>query len=219
MSSIIGQSLHDVHVKWYLICNGDDAIVFTDALDADKVLKYIEVGMKKTGFELGEPEFQTVFEMIKFDQCTPIQVSEECWIMVREPLRILTGLFYTSHRLEYKQYLEWLLGVASGEYALAWWLPLIGDITGNIIKELSRRGVRHVDMEKFDRGLKFRFDYQEYGKVVVNPQIVRSSSLIRYPFLSDMETLSTFLCPEFSDFGVSFDPTPTLITAKGTLII
>jgi len=219
MSGIIGQSLKDCRYRWYLVCNGDDAIVFTDIANSEATLASIRIGMDKSGFELGAPKIVRVFENIEFDQCSPVRVNEDNWVMIRQPMRILEGLLYTTRRLNYTEYLEWLLAVAQGEHALNYWVPLIGQLTANIIRVLSDRGVRHVDLERFDRHLQFRFNYQQYGRVEVDQAYVRSSVAIKFPSLMDLESSAVFVCPEPSEFGSPADPWPTLITPSGALII
>jgi len=215
----LGESLQRAGFRWHLVCNGDDVVLIVDQRDVSAALEMVQYGQKQCGFELGEPSVCTVFERIVFDQCSPVQVSANSWVMVRDPLRILGGLCYTCRRFKYGEYLSWLLAVARGEYALNWWVPCLGSMLRSMINDLSSRGVQAVDLEKVDRNLAFKFRYQEYGHVDVDPSIVAGSCRIRNQLLLDLGEQVQFVCPTVHEFGSHLEPRPTLITAGGSLFI
>lgn len=118
--------LNRYRVKYDLLVDGDNALVFLGSADAPRVIhNFHDDALAASGFEMTLEQPVTILEEVRFGRSAPV-FNGWTWTMVRDPRSVLSGA-YASHRWLREPVFgrRWVNGVARCELSLARGLPVL----------------------------------------------------------------------------------------------
>jgi hypothetical protein len=128
-------------VRFDVLCDGDNSLVFCERVDLGCVLRnFSQDVLSDSGHEMTLESPVTSLEAVRFGQCAPVFLGHGLgYTMVREPAKVMSTMC-SSHRWlrEPKFGRRWLSGVARCELSLARGLPVLQSFA---LKVLSTVGV------------------------------------------------------------------------------
>lgn len=129
--------------RFAILDDGDDSVVF---YDGDAVTdEEVEVYFRGFGFVMSIEARPSCFEHIDFCQSRPVQIDGR-WMMVRNPIKIISKLGYTHKRDNVRTYRKRILTTATCEAWLAQGVPILQAYCHKILKiseaSLSKRQIR-----------------------------------------------------------------------------
>lgn len=158
----ISSSLAQYGAKFDVLVNGDNALVFLEKSDVDRVIKdFVADSYAATGFMMVLERPVQYMEHIRFGRSAPVQVTPNSWTMVRELDNIMSNAFSSYKHLRNEKFMgRWLKAVSSCELSLSKGLPMI---QARMLKVLSKHQHRHVPKD-----LNFLEKYKMRGATLVN---------------------------------------------------
>jgi len=126
MLAVVVGVLKSYAVKFDVLVDGDNALVFLEACDAPRVIgSFYQDVLDSSGFEMTLEKPVSYMEGIRFGRSAPVFLGR-WWTMVREPWNVLSGA-YASHRWlrEPRFGRRWVKGVARCELSLALGVPVL----------------------------------------------------------------------------------------------
>lgn len=75
-------------IPFDFLCDGDDALIFVEAVDLNKLDGFASY-CANLGFAMKVEDPVYSMELIEFCQCHPVEVRKDKWIMVRDPKRAI----------------------------------------------------------------------------------------------------------------------------------
>jgi len=128
-------------VKFDILADGDNALLFCDERDLDVVLEnFAEDVLADSGHELTLEKPVSVLEEIRFGRSAPVYLGPSLgWTMVREPTAVISGACASHRWLSEPSFAKrWISGVARCELSLALGVPVL---QAHFLKVLNTCGV------------------------------------------------------------------------------
>lgn len=130
--------LKTYRVKFDVLVDGDNALVFLERVDSQRVLESFQQRvLQDSGHELTLEKPVSYIEGVRFGRSAPVFLGHGLgWTMVREPESVLSGAF-ASHRWlrEPKHGSSWLKGVAMCELSLARGIPVLQEMALSVLRQ------------------------------------------------------------------------------------
>jgi len=126
-----------------ILADGDNALVFLEAADLDRVVLNFEGDvLADSGFEMTLERPVCLLEEIRFGRSAPIQLGGKLgWTMVRELSNVMSGAFSSHVHLRQQAFVpEWLTGVAMCELSLALAVPMLQAWVLSVLDTVDFRG-------------------------------------------------------------------------------
>jgi hypothetical protein len=124
-------------VRYDILVDGDNALVFLERADSVRVLgTFYQDVLNAGGFEMTLEKPVSYLEGIRFGRSAPVWVGH--WTMVREPWSVLSGA-YASHRWlrEPRFGRRWVHGVAQCELSLALGVPVLQAAALSVLRQTA----------------------------------------------------------------------------------
>lgn len=141
MLSVVVGVLRTFGVKFDVLVDGDNCIVFLEASDVPLVVgEFYDRVLASSGFEVTLEKAVSVVEEVRFGRSAPVNVSEGVWTMVREPWSVLSNA-YCSHRWLREPVFgaRWASGVARCELSLALGVPILQEAALSVLNMLGEQ--------------------------------------------------------------------------------
>lgn len=138
--------LRTYHVHFDLLVDGDNALVFLERVDSDRVRQtFARDVLLAGGFEMTLEKPVSYIEGIRFGRSAPLWLGS-FWTMVREPWSVLSGA-YASHRWlrEPRFGRRWVKGVAMCELSLALGVPVLQAAALSVLRQVADSGPAPVE--------------------------------------------------------------------------
>lgn len=138
MLAVLLGVLKSYRLKFDLLVDGDNALVFFEACDYRAVVgRFASDVFESSGFEmtLESPAFHV--EGVRFGRSAPV-LTPRGWTMVRPPLRVASGA-WASHKWLREPVFgrRWCLAVAQCELSLALGVPVLQALALSVLKQLA----------------------------------------------------------------------------------
>lgn len=129
--------------RFAILDDGDDSVVF---YDGDEVTdEEVSAYFKRFGFVMSVEARPKCFEHIEFCQSRPVQI-DGAWVMIRNPMKIISKLGYTHKRDNVRTYRKRLLTTATCEAWLAQGVPMLQPFCQRVLEivepTLTKRQMR-----------------------------------------------------------------------------
>jgi len=128
MLVVVVAALRTFGVRFDVLVDGDNALVFLSRGDADRVVGgFAPLCLDLSGHEMTLESPVTVLEKVRFGQSAPVFLGHRLgWTMVREPLKVLSGAGASHRWLRSERFgRRYLHGVARCELSLARGVPVL----------------------------------------------------------------------------------------------
>lgn len=128
MLAIVISALNTFGVRFDVLADGDNALVFLERRDFQVVMSgFAQQVLISSGQELTLEPGTSVIEQIRFGQSAPVYTGPvRGWVMVRDPLKVLSSATSSHRWLREPAFArEYLTGVARCELSLARGLPVL----------------------------------------------------------------------------------------------
>jgi len=111
--------------KYELVNNGDDSVLIVEGEEADRTIAEFEPFFIPLGFEMDIQGRTSVFEKIKFCQCSPVRTPEGV-VMVRSMESLAKDCVSIKPLETEKVYRRWLKSIGECGLSLAGGIPVVG---------------------------------------------------------------------------------------------
>jgi len=148
MLATLCAALSPLSIKFDLLVDGDNALVFLERADAGPVIhNFAQRVLDLSGHEMTLEKPVSYIEGVRFGRSAPVFLGRGLgWTMCREPESVLSGA-YASHRWLREPVFgrRWLNGVARCELSLARGMPVLQEAALSVLKQTEHRKKVPVD--------------------------------------------------------------------------
>jgi len=127
-------------IKFDILVDGDNALIFCSRCDLDCVLlNFYQDVLDESGHELTLEKPCTVLEHVRFGRSAPVYLGHRLgWTMVREPWSVLSGAGSSHRWLRERSFARrWLSGVFMCELSLAVGVPVLQSYAVSVLKQVG----------------------------------------------------------------------------------
>jgi len=142
MLAVLVSVLKSYRVKFDLLVDGDNALVFLESGDYPGVVREFQRDVEIcSGHEMTLEKPVSYIEAIRFGRSAPVFLGHGLgWTMVREPEAILSGAFASHRWLREPVFgMRWVNGVARCELSLALGVPVIQSFVLSVLRQTETR--------------------------------------------------------------------------------
>jgi len=156
MLAVVVAVLKHLKVKFDVLVDGDNALVFLSQCDSERVVGcFASLALEFSGHEMVLERPTSVIEQVRFGQCAPVEVRSGEWKMVRDWTKVISQMTSNHAHLNQPAFVRpYLRGVAQCELALNVGVPIIQTFANHLLT--LTLGAKAVD-DRFYR------DYEVLG--------------------------------------------------------
>jgi hypothetical protein len=135
MLAVVVAVLRHINVKFDTLADGDNALVFLERGDADRVVScFHTLALQISGHEMVLERPVSVLEGIRFGQCAPVELSQGKWQMVRDWRKVISQMTSSHAHLQQPAFIApYLRGVAQCELSLNSGVPVIQNLARRLV--------------------------------------------------------------------------------------